>query len=204
MAWYKRAMENELRNGCCRAVVPIPVHFKHHFQIDSFDCYALDDYTATYGIQNATFYDEFIYRFKDGKPLAGPWETVRLVEQALRRKQNLASKLTDAILTVIPASTFWDNQRRFQIFCRLLCGTTGMEDGFDAIEITRSRTSMRGILYKSKIENLRIHYNRFRGRRVYLFDDVCNTGTGFNQLADELILYEDASSVTGIFLGKNI
>jgi len=106
-------------------------------------------------------------------------------------------------LTIIPASTFWDNQRRFQIFCRLLCETTGMEDGFDAIEITRSRASMRGILYKSKIENLRIHYNRFQGRRVFLFDDVCNTGTGFNQLANELVRYGDASSVTGIFLGRN-
>lgn len=204
MAWYKRAMENELQNDYSHAIVPVPVRFKHCFKVDCYDCYSLGDYTATYGIQNATFYDEFIYRFKDGKPLAGPWETVRLVEQALRREQNLAGKLTDAILTVIPASTFWDNQRHFQIFCRLLCGTTGMEDGFDAIEITRSRASMRGILYKSKIENLRIHYNRFRGRRVYLFDDVCNTGTGFNQLADELIRYGDASSVTGIFLGKNI
>ncbi|WP_302959647.1 phosphoribosyltransferase [Alistipes finegoldii] len=203
MEWFRQAMEHDLRNGCCRAVVPIPVHFKHHFQIDSFDCYALDDYTATHGIQNATGYDEFIYRFKDGKPLAGPWETVRLVEQALRREQNLAGKLTDVILTIIPASTFWDNQRRFQIFCRLLCETTGMEDGFDAIEITRSRVSMRGILYKSKIENLRIHYNRFRGRRVFLFDDVCNTGTGFKQLANELVRYGDASSVTGIFLGRN-
>ena len=78
-----------------------------------------------------------------------------------------------------------------------------MEDGFDAIEITRSRVSMRGILYKSKIENLRIHYNRFRGRRVFLFDDVCNTGTGFKQLANELVRYGDASSATGIFLGRN-
>lgn len=201
--WFKQAIENELQSGCYRAVVPLPVRFKHLFQVDCYDCYALDDYTATHGIQNATDYDEFIFRFKDGKPLAGPWEPVRLVEQALRREQDLADKLTDAILTVIPASTFWENQRRFQTFCRLLCETTGMENGFDAIEITRSRASMRGIRYKSKIENLRIHYNRFRRRSVLLFDDVCNTGTGFNQLADALVRYGDASSVTGIFLGRN-
>lgn len=201
--WFKQAMENELQSDCYRAVVPLPVRFKHRFQVDCYDCYALDDYTATHGIQNATGYDEFIYRFKEGKPLAGPWEPVRLVEQALRREQDLADKLTDAILTVIPASTFWENQRRFQTFCRLLCETTGMENGFDAIEITRSRASMRGIRYKSKIENLRIHYNRFRRRSVLLFDDVCNTGTGFNQLADALVRYGDASSVTGIFLGRN-
>ena len=150
-----------------------------------------------------TDYDIFIYRFKDSKHFARPWETVRLVEQALRREQNLAGKLTDAVLTVIPASTFWDNRRRFGKFCRLLCETTGMEDGFDAIEITHSRASMRGIRYKSKIENLRIHYNRFRERHVFLFDDVCNIGTGFNQLADALVRYGDASSVTGIFLGRN-
>jgi predicted amidophosphoribosyltransferase len=38
---------------------------------------------------------------------------------------------------------------------------------------------------------------------VFLFDDICNTGTGFNQLADVLTRYGEAASVTGIFLGKN-
>lgn len=200
-AWYKQAMENKLQNDYSYAIVPVTVRFKHRFKVDSFDCYALDDYTATYGNRNATGYDEFIYRFKDGKPLAGPWEAVRLMEQALRREQNLAGKLSDAVLSVIPASAFWDNQRRFKTFCRLLCETTGMEDRFDAIEITRSRASMRGILYKSKIDNLRIHYDRFQGHHVFLFDDVCNTGTGFNQQADALTRYGGAASVTGIFLG---
>ncbi|MFR4024813.1 MAG: hypothetical protein ACLTZY_02545 [Alistipes indistinctus] len=148
--WFKQAMENELQSDCYRAVVPLPVRFKHRFQVDCYDCYALDDYTATHGIQNATGYDEFIYRFKEGKPLAGPWEPVRLVEQALRREQNLAGKLTDAILTVIPASTFWENQRRFQTFCRLLCEAADMGNGFDAIEITRSRASMREYVIKVK------------------------------------------------------
>lgn len=202
-AWYKQAMENELQNGYSHAIVPVPVRFKHRFKVGCYDCYALGDYTATYGIQNATDYDKFIYRFKDGNPIKGPWETVRLTEQAMRREKELADKLTDAILTVIPASSFWDNQRRFQTFCRLLCEPVGMENGFDAIEITHSRPSMRGILYKSKIDNLRIHYGRFRGHHVFLFDDVCNTGTGFNQLADVLTHYGEVASVTGIFLGRN-
>lgn len=202
-AWYKQAMENELQNGFRHAIVPVPVRFKHRFKVDCYDCYALGDYIATYGTPNTRFYNEFIYRFKDGNPIAGPWEIVRLAEQAMRREKALADKLTDAILTVIPASSFWDNQRRFQTFCRLLCETTGMEDRFDAIEITQSRPSMRGFIYKSKIDNLRIHYDRFRGRHVFLFDDVCNTGTGFNQLADKLTRSGGAASVTGIFLGRN-
>lgn len=126
-----------------------------------------------------TDYDIFIYRFKDSKHFARPWGNgTAWWSRHCGREQNLSDKLTDAVLTVIPASTFWENQRRFQTFCRLLCETTGLENGFDAIEITRSRASMRGIRYKSKIENLRIHYNRFRERHVFLFDDVCNTGTG--------------------------
>lgn len=205
-AWYKQAMENERQNGYSLAIVPVPVRFKHHFKtgcFDNYDCYALGDYIATYGTPNTRFYNAFIYRFKDGKPIAGPWETVRLVEQAMRREEKLAGKLSDAILTVIPASGSGANERRFEAFCRLLSKTTGIENGFDAIEITHSRPSMRGILYKSKIDNLRIHYNRFQGRHVFLFDDICNTGTGFNQLADVLTRYGEAASVTGIFLGKN-
>lgn len=106
-AWYKQAMENERQNGYSLAIVPVPVRFKHHFKtgcFDNYDCYALGDYIATYGTPNTRFYNAFIYRFKDGKPIAGPWETVRLVEQAMRREEKLAGKLSDAILTVIPAS----------------------------------------------------------------------------------------------------
>lgn len=41
MAWYKRAMENELQNDYSHAIVPVPVRFKHCFKVDCYDCYAL-------------------------------------------------------------------------------------------------------------------------------------------------------------------
>lgn len=120
------------------------------------------------------------------------------------REETLAARLPGAILCVIPAADYHQNQYRFKTFCRLLCEAMGMENGFDAIEVEYSRPSMRGLMYQNKLHNLRIHYDRFIGRDVILFDDVYNTGTGFRQLADALSGYDGAASVTGVFLGRCI
>ena len=208
-AWYKGAIRREQGRSGIGTAVPVPIRFKHRFQtvgdngFDRYDCYALDDYTPTHGVRYATMFDQFIYRFKQWHTLFGPFEPVRYVEHALRREETLAAGLPGAILSVIPAADYWDNQHRFKTFCRLLCEATGMENGFDAIEVEHSRRSMRGMTHTSKIHNLHMHYDRFEGRDVILFDDVYNTGTGFRQLADWLTRC-GAASVTGVFLGRRI
>lgn len=209
-AWYKGAIRRAQDRSGTAIAVPVPVRFKHRYQLlsdktlDRYDCYALNDYTPTRGVRHATWFDQFVYRFKEGHPLLGPLEPVRLIEHALMREESLAARLPGAILAVIPAADYWRNQYRFKTFCRLLCEATGMENGFDAIEIEHSRPSMIGIQYQSKIGNLRIHYDRFRGRDVILFDDVYNLGVGFRQLADALSGYDGAASVTGVFLGRKV
>lgn len=208
--WYKGAVKRALNRTGGGAAVPVPIRFKHRYQQSSdktfnrYDCYALDDYTPTQGVRHATWFDRFIYRFKQGHPLLGHLEPVRLIEHALMREESLAARLPGAILTVIPASNREDNRSRFESFCKLLCEATGMENGFDAIEIESSRPSMIGIWHQSKIGNLHIHYDRFKGRDVILFDDVYNLGVGFRQLANALSGYYDAASVTGVFLGRRI
>lgn len=208
-AWYKGAIRREQGRSGIGTAVPVPIRFKHRFQtvgdngFDRYDCYALDDYTPTHGVRYATLFDRFIYRFKQGHPLLSPFEPVRYAEHALRREETLAAGLPEAVLSVIPAADYWNSQHRFKTFCRLLCEATGMENGFDAIEVKQSRRSMRGMVRMSKTQNLHIHSNRFEGRDVILFDDVYNTGTGFRQLADWLTRC-GAASVTGVFLGRRI
>ena len=207
-AWYKGAIRSAQNRYDIGTDEPDPIRFKHRYQLVSiktfnrYDCYALDDYTPTHGVRSATWFDQFIYRFKQGHPLLGPYEPVRMIEHALMREEELAARLSEAILCVIPAADYQQNQYRFKSFCRLLCEATGMENGFDAIEIEHSRSSMRGLVYQNKLHNLRIHYDRFIGRDVILFDDVCNRGIGFRQLADRLSGYDGAASVTGVFLGR--
>lgn len=207
-AWYKGAIRSKQNRCGIGTAVSVPIRFKHRYQLSSnktfnrYDCYALDDYTPTHGVRYATMFDQFIYRFKQGHSLFGPYEPVRLIEHALMREETLAARLPGAILCVIPAADYHQNQYRFKTFCRLLCEATGMENGFDAIEIEHSRPSMRGLMYQNKMHNLRIHYDRFIGRDVILFDDVCNKGIGFRQLADALSGYDGAASVTGVFLGR--
>ena len=209
-AWYKGAIRSKQNRSGIGTVVPFPLRFKHRYQLSSnktfnrYDCYALDDYTPTHGVRYATWFDQFIYRFKQEHPLLGPYEPVRMIEHALMREEELAARLSEAILCVIPAADYQQNQYRFKTFCRLLCEATGMENGFDAIEVEHSRSSMRGLVHQNKLHNLRIHYDRFIGRDVILFDDVCNKGIGFRQLADALSGYDGAASVTGVFLGRRV
>lgn len=210
--WYKGAIRSAQNRYDIGTSVSVPIRFKHRYQLLSdktfnrYDCYALDDYTPTQGVRHATWFDQFIYRFKQGHPLLDRLEPVRLIEHALMREETLVPKLPGAILAVIPASNREDNRSRFESFCKLLCEATGMENGFDAIEIEYPRSSMIGIRHQSKISNLHIHYDRFRGRDVILFDDVYNLGVGFQQLADALSGYHNdiAASVTGVFLGRRI
>ena len=211
-AWYKGAIRSAQNRYDIGTSVSVPIRFKHRYQLLSnktlnrYDCYALDDYTPTQGVRYATMFDQFVYRFKQGHPLLGRLEPVRLIEHALMREESLAARLPGAILAVIPASDNDKNRCRFESFCKLLCEATGMENGFDAIEIESSRPSMIGIRHQSKIGNLHIHYDRFKGRDVILFDDVYNLGVGFRQLADALSGYHNdiAASVTGVFLGRRI
>lgn len=103
------------------------------------------------GVRHATWFDRFIYRFKQGRPLLGRLEPVRLIEHTLMREKSLAARLPGDILAVIPASNRQDNRCRFESFCKLLCGVTGMENGFEAIEIEHPRPFMRGLIYQNKM-----------------------------------------------------
>ena len=76
------------------------------------------------------------------------------------------------ILCVIPASTRWKNEKRYQTFCEEVAQNTGVING-----------------------------SAFVGKRVILFDDVTTTGRSFVQLADNL-MDAGATQVVGFFLGK--
>lgn len=53
--WYKGAVKRELNRIGGGVVIPVPIRFKHRYQLLSdkslnrYDCYALDDYTPTRG-----------------------------------------------------------------------------------------------------------------------------------------------------------
>lgn len=142
----------------------------------------------------------FTYYFKQGHSLLQPPRTRAARGACTDAEGEPRRPAARAILSVILTSDFQDNRCRFEKFCKLLGEATGMENGFDAIEIEYPRSSMRGMRHKTS--NLRIRYDLFEGRDVILFDDVHNTGIGFLQLADALSGYGRAASLTGILLGR--
>jgi len=108
--WYEGAVKRELNRIGGGAAVPVPIRFKHRYQLLSdkslnrYDCYALDDYMPTRG-----------YGTRPGS--TGSFT------------------VSNRGVRYWAASNRQDSRCRFESFCKLLCGVMGMENGFEAIEI---------------------------------------------------------------------
>ncbi len=67
----------------------------------------------------------------------------------------------------------------------------------------RHREQMKGTHGQDKLSNLIFHPDYFKGRDVFLIDDIISSGENFTQMKCKLIQL-GAKSVTGLFLGKTI
>jgi len=162
--------------------------------------YAIHDYYGTNKFpdvdENIRFIRKQIWDFKDGRNS----EFVALkLAQAIKIK-NLP--LNNACFINIPASTQLKTMVRFKSFSETLCKTLGIQNGYSAIT-TKDHDATKGQAGGNKIEHFIFNDSFFRGKKVYLFDDVCTSGTSFRQTAGAL-LDNGALEVTGLFLGQTV
>lgn len=137
-----------------------------------------------------------IWNFKDGQNAA---VIANKIANAIKTK---ALDLNKSCLVIIPASTQVKTTIRFQLFCNRLSATLGIENAYEAIK-TEDHEQTKGQSGGNKIAPFSFNPSYYKDKTVYLFDDVCTSGTSFKQVAEKLI-QTGAVKVIGIFLGRTV
>ena len=152
--------------------------FIHPIDTEAMIQFALFDYIPKRNLYRATFEQQDISRmilgFKDGRNVYTRW-AAREVCRALRLMD-----LSDTVLVCIPASTQYAHVRRWKRFAQIVCRQTGMQDGFDRVQVSGSRKRAHVTREYELCTNIKryVHIDDdfFRGRKVLVIDDIYTTG----------------------------
>ena len=142
---------------------------------------------------------KFLHKFRDG--LIDPEVIAKKITSDLGSFQ-LTSPISDWWLCVVPALNQEITDRRFKLCCDLICEKSGMNNGYALIK-NIPHTEMTMYQIDRRVADMRGHciFDRFRGKRVLIVDDVLNTGKTFTTIANTLI-DQGAIEVKGVFIGK--
>lgn len=152
--------------------------FIHPINENAMIQFALFQYIPKRKLRRASFEQQDICRmilgFKDGRNVYTRW-AAHEVCRALR-----LMALSDTVLVCIPASTSCAHVRRWKRFAQLVCRCTGMQNGFDRLQVSGSRkrahVSGEYELCTSIKHYVHIDADYFRGKRVLVVDDIYTTG----------------------------
>lgn len=140
--------------------------------------FALFDYIPKRKLRRASFEQQdtsrMILGFKDGRNVYTRW-AAHEVYRALQLMD-----LTDTVLVCIPASTTYSHVRRWKRFSQLVCRQTGMQNGFDRVQVSGSRKRAHVTGEYELCTNIKhyVHIDNdfFRGKKVLVIDDIYTTG----------------------------
>ena len=103
-------------------------------------------------------------------------------------------------LVCIPASTQEKNDARYKEFSERLCRETGMENGFEHIQVTGARVAKHdGGEYDNV--NYSFDVSFFNGKRVILLDDIITKGNSM-RIAKAILQKQGAKVICGLAVGK--
>jgi predicted amidophosphoribosyltransferase len=165
--------------------------------------YALFEYTPKRFLSRATFEQQDISRmilgFKDGRNVYTRW-AAREVSRTLA-----AMDLRDTVLVCLPASTRSTHVRRWKRFSQLVCRYTGMQNGFDRVQVSGSRKRAHVTGDYELCTNIK-HYvhidaDWFRGKKVLVIDDIYTTGQSSSAFIDAMQAV-GADVLGALFLGR--
>lgn len=146
---------------------------------------------------------EFIWAFKDGKEWARNGAANIVASQIMKKYGN---EIGDVIFACVPASSQQKNINRYMLFSELVCNSTGMKNAFDHITIEHDRLALhetergKGI---HEVSVLSFDKEFFKGKRVFIFDDIITRGFSYARFANHLESL-GACVLGGIFLAKTI
>lgn len=102
------------------------------------------------------------------------------------------------------ASTPESATKRFRYFCQMVSSASGVNDGFDLIDVTGSKASAStGGGTRGDISNLSFNPARINGKRIILFDDIITSGKTMAAIRNAL-LRNGAVSVDCIAYGRTV
>lgn len=137
---------------------------------------------------------EFVLRFKAGNGIdvahAASITAQYLMQSGLQEEYTFLC---------LPASTPSKHKKRFSRFMQKVAKLTGIQNGYDLIEVKRRRGEVHAGAARS-VKNYTIS-SSVKGKKIVLFDDVHTTGKSFASFACELEKL-GAEVVHGVFLAE--
>lgn len=125
-------------------------------------------------------------------------KTLEYIEEIKKNNPN-----KDIIFIPIPASTDYNNNRRFKNFSNSVCSQAGIINGFGYLKNINDREARHISGICDTNSNLECINESFNDKIIIVFDDVITSGNSFNN-ACNLILRNNPSTLLGLFLGKTI
>jgi hypothetical protein len=165
---------------------------KSYFIHDYYPTNRYKDVDSEIGIVRRMVFD-----FKDGRNAT---LVANRISNAINHK---VLNLMNACICIIPASTSAKTLNRYLLFTKLVSDNLKINNCFSAISNKFDREELKGKSSGDKIGSFKFDENLYKGRIVYLFDDVCTSGTSFRQTAEKL-LKTGAVDVIGVFLAKTV
>ena len=165
----------------------------------NFHDYYYPNRIGNFTIEQSRF-RQLVFNFKDG---ISSMTIAKLVGSCLYTNYQgliLANK-ENIVFFPIPASTTAKNKSRYEQFCKVIFSDLNIINGYYFIEIINDRLPNKGNRNASRVSNLKYNNAAFKGKTVFLFDDIFTFGKSFSENASK-IRAAGAKNVIGIFLGK--
>ena len=146
---------------------------------------------------------KLIWAFKDAKNDA--FEKVAQMTAAHLIKV-CGEKIKDIVFVCVPASTQDKNESRYKAFCNRVSELCGIANGYPHISVSGNRLAVHEhrndkekVITKTQVIEFDEAY--FKGKDIYVFDDVVTTGTSYAMFANELETL-GGNVLGGLFLGR--
>ena len=146
---------------------------------------------------------QLIWAFKDARDNA--FEKVAQMTAAHLIKV-CGEKIKDIVFVCVPASTQAKNESRYMAFCNRVSELCGIINGYSHISVSGDRLAVhehRHNKEKSITKTQVIEFDEayFKGKDIYVFDDVVTTGASYAIFANQLEIF-GGNVLGGIFLGR--
>ena len=146
---------------------------------------------------------QLIWAFKDARDNA--FEKVAQMTAAHLIKV-CGEKIKDIVFVCVPASTQAKNESRDMAFCNRVSELCGIINGYSHISVSGDRLAVhehRHDKEKSITKTQVIEFDEayFKGKDIYVFDDVVTTGASYAIFANQLEMF-GGNVLGGLFLGR--
>ena len=115
-------------------------------------------------------------------------------------------KIKNIVFVCVPASTQAKNESRYMAFCNRVSELCGIINGYSHISVSGDRLAVhehRHDKEKSITKTQVIEFDEayFKGKDIYVFDDVVTTGASYAIFANQLEMF-GGNVLGGLFLGR--